>query len=422
MTLRWSAAALFLTVACGGSSEDHTEDVVFRVGASAGLAEMIPGPELEGSSAAAADLIYEYAAQHVSGMRADGRIVRLTRLAGSPHSAQVIAAAARYQGLESARVTTADQVELTFTDADTAARAAEYQDVGLDLGPFRLAPVDSPGVRLVRRADSAGENGIDVIEISRVSHADEWRKLMARELDVMPFALSLYRDQFAGMHSVRLVDVPATTTAALHFNVRDHALADPGVRRLIAAGLRREAIARIACGDSSAASDNPYYGDVSTSLTVPERLSLLVLRDDSPMVLAAEVLRHQLDRLGIALDVEAVAVGDLITRAATGRVQLFLIPQPKGDRRFSRFVSPTADAPPMTGFADPAYDAAVAAGELATAQAILDREVPVTLLYEERAFAAIDERFCGDVKPSATSWRWMADLYPCDETAEESPP
>ena len=68
-----------------------------------------------------------------------------------------------------------------------------------------------------------------------------------------------------------------------------------------------------------------------------------------------------------------------------------------------------------SGFADPTYDEAVRRGDLAAAQAILDQAMPVTPLYEYRTFAAVDARFCGDVTPSAQSWRWMADLYPCED-------
>jgi hypothetical protein len=45
--------------------------------------------------------------------------------------------------------------------------------------------------------------------------------------------------------------------------------------------------------------------------------------------------------------------------------------------------------------------------------------MPATLLYERRSFAAIDSRFCGDVTPSLTSWRWMAALHLCQNGGAE---
>lgn len=413
MTSRGIAVpSLFVVVlACGGAGDDRANPVVFRVGATAGLAPLAPGPLVSSSSAAAMDLVFEVATDHVSEMRAEGRRVLMTRRPDSPFTTEQLARSLRYPGLLAATAVDSEHIEAEYRDEKNARSSVDpITQAAFDVGPFRVELQRSGRAQLRRRAAGA----IDVIEIFELPASDEWRKLMARELDVMPFSPSIYRNEFEGMGSVRLLDIPPTLSAALFFNVRDPDLQDPRVRRRIAASLNRPAIARVASGDPSSAEDAPVRGPIER-VPLPHRLTLLVGQDESTLLLAASVLRHQLDRLGVMVDVVPMKADDLLAEVERGRHQLVLGPLPIGERRFGRFVSPRKGDPPMSGFIDPAYDAAVAGKDLARAQAILDEEVPATPLYEWRAFAAIDSRFCGNVTPSAHSWRWMADLHPCDE-------
>jgi Bacterial extracellular solute-binding proteins, family 5 Middle len=413
VALRGTAAAvLILFAACSGSGNDQ-EDVVFRVGATAGLPELVLRPEMRGSSAAAVDLVFDFAESHVATQRVEGRKVYLARRSNSPYSAEQLADSIRSQGLVSARALGPNRIEAVFEDETSAKAGTEPWGLAFDVGPFRIQSQEPGKVRLRRR----GNSGIDVIEIVEVSSSDEWRRFLARELDVMSLSPSLYRDQFAGMGSVRLIDIPATTSAALYFNVRDPALAAASVRRQIASGLDRPAIARIAIGDASSA--GPPITAPEAEVAMPERLSLRVVKDDSTLLLAASVVKHELDGLGIAIDVVPVTLDELTSTSARGGHQLVLAPLAKGDRRYLRFLSPASDYPSSTGFADQEYDAAVERKDYVRAQAILDREVPATVLYEWRAFAAIDSRFCGNVTPSVMSWRWMADLHLCKNVEGE---
>ena len=118
--------------------------------------------------------------------------------------------------------------------------------------------------------------------------------------------------------------------------------------------------------------------------------------------MAASVIQHQLDRLGMTIAVEAVSREVLVSRFDRGGYQLCSDRSRRGSAVSAASFTPQPERPSMTGFADPAYDAAVAARDFAKAQALLDREMPVYVLYEWRAFAAIDARFCGDVTPSPT--------------------
>ena len=411
MVARATTTALLLGLAaCGGASDDPPEDVVvFRIGAAAGLPSLLPGPRLQGSSAAAAELVFEPREDFVSELRAEGARVMLTRRSSSRLTAKELASYARYDGLVTARAIDADHVELVLSDARSAAGLVQYGNVGFDIGPFEVESHGGGRARLRRR----GKSAIDVIEIVEVSRADEWRKLMARELDAIPSTPNLYRSQFAGLASVRLIDIAPTNRATLYFNVNDPVLADRRVRHRIAASIDRPAIARVASGESSHAVP-AIKSDPLDPGVLPSHLSLITVEGLSTHILAASVLRHQLDQFGIAVDVEPLNLQEVLKRIAEGRHQLVLTTLPVGDARFARFLSPNSDNASVSGFSDPEYDAAVAAGDLGRAQAILDREVPATSLYESYTFAAVDSRFCGDVRPKVSSWRWIANLRPCE--------
>lgn len=401
-------ALLLVSWACAADGQDRAATSAFRVGATSGLTRLVPG-DLNGSTAVAADLVFESGPDLVASMQATGNRVEITRKPAARFSVEQLARSARFSGLVSARVVAADRFELTFDSASSARRLVDGGGLGFDMGPFEVE-LEAHGLTRLRRRSGTG---IPAIEISEVSSADEWRKFLARELDVMPSSPSLYREQFDGMESVRLVDVPPAVAAALFFNVRDPAVASAEIRRRIAAGLNRAAIARVVSGDPSAASP-VVPAEPAGSEALPARLSVLVPEDESSLILAASVLRHQLARQNIDLVVQALPLDEILRRCDAGSQQLFLAQLPLGGRTFVRFVSPKQGARSLTGFADPAFDAAVERGDLSAARGIFDREVPATMLYELRTFAAIDSRFCGEVTPSYISWRWMAELYPCD--------
>jgi ABC-type transport system substrate-binding protein len=236
---------------------------------------------------------------------------------------------------------------------------------------------------------------------------------MAHEIDVVPETASIYRDQFTGVSSVRALETPAKDTAALYFNVRASSLDSVDTRRRIAGAIHREAIAQLACGNANCASPPVEAHDTGN---LPARLELLVIDDLTTLGTAAKVLRHQLWPLGIEIIIQPVTTTTIVERMTAGRFDLALLPLSLGDHRFGFFLSPGhPKGLPMTGYANVEYDAAVDRGDLAAAQAILDRDVPVTRLFENRYFAAVDGRFCGDVTPTVGSWLWLSKLYPCEE-------
>jgi hypothetical protein len=408
---RRAAAAIALCVGCNGpSASDEDGDVVLRVSAAAGLADLMPGIESTGSTAAAMDLVFPEIGPNIESLRVEGANVILVRNAKSRLSAREIADTLRGKELRSARALDDRHIEARFADDKTAALVAQYAGLGLDIGPFRVAARDDKHIRLVSR----GKSKIDVIEIVGSSRADEWRKLLAHELDVVPWASSIYRDQFRDMKTIRTLDIPPTDSTTLFFNVRAPELTDPAIRRRIASAIHREAIARLACGDPACAVPDPSATG-NEHVLLPRRLSLIVPMGFTTFTTAAKVLRHQFFELGIELDVEPVSLEDYLARTKDD-FTLALGPLSLTDLYLTFFLSrrhPRGTG--QFGFASEEFDAAMDRGDLASAKAILDREMPFTRLFESRTFAAVDEAFCGEVTPSSTSWLWLSELYPCEE-------
>jgi hypothetical protein len=407
---RWVAAAIAIFIGCSGSrSFDPNEEVVVRVSAVAGLSALLPGLEISGSSAAASDLVFVETTRHIEAMRAEGARIILVRRASAPFSSQQLASALRGKELVSAAALDDRHIEARFADEATAALVVQYQALGFDLGPFEVEQQDENRIRLVRR----GESAIDAIELIESTRSDEWRKLLAHELDVVPWAANEYRSHFAGLSSIRVLDIPPNDTAALYFNVRRPALASAVVRRRIAAALNREAIASVACGARSCASEPvaPVDGPA-----LPNSLVVLVPEDVTTFRMAAKVLRHQLWPAGVDLQIHPIAVSEIVRRMTGGDFDVSMLPLSLADHRFGFFLSPGhPKAMPMTGFTSAAYDRAVEQGHLSSAQSIIDSELPATRLFELRSFAAVDSRFCGNVKPQSASWLWLSELYPCEE-------
>ena len=359
------------------------------------------------------DLVFDQLDPHIESYRPQGATVILVRRASARHSAAELAALLRGKELLSARAVDEKTIEARFADDRTAALVAQYAGLGFDLGPFQIEQQDENKISLVRRGDSR----IDAIELIASSRSDEWRKLLAHELDVVPLAASVYRDEFAGMDSIRILDIPANDTAALYLNVRDPRLADVAVRRRIAGAIRRDAIARVACGSAGCA----LPADVGDSdAQTPPRLEVLVPDDFTTFQTAGKVLWHQLFTIGLELTITRAPVNDIVSRMIAGKYELALMPLTTVEHWYSFFLSPGhPKAMPLTGLASAEYDAAVDRNDLAAAKEIVAREVPATRLFELRSFAAVDASFCGQVTPQASSWLWLSELYPCEEGREQ---
>lgn len=405
-------ATVSLAVGCGDAREPSSDTTVVTVSATAGLPEFRLSPSLAGSSAAAVGLVFEDIEMHAkpdSRSKTGTRLV-LKRRATSTVSAAELAETFSYDFVRSVRALDDDTIEIDFSEVLSMDQTVERS--GFDRGPFFVEHRGPQRVRLRRR----GSSSIDVVEVVATSASDQWRLLLAGDVNVVPRAPSLVRQSLEGITGLRILDVAHVDSAALYFNVR---AVEPTMRREIAKAIDLDALAVAVCGDSTcalpeiatvaAASDAPQGG------SPPRRIvSLQFVPTESTHAVAARVLRHQLAGQGIEIGVQPTTVEQLVSRVQSGQFEAAIIPLPTSDRRYRFFVSqrsPTEAS--VTGYSNAEYDAAFARSDTEAMQTLLDRDVPVVPLFLQSYVAVIDSRLCGDVTPSATSWRWIADLRPC---------
>lgn len=394
-----------LCVGCNGGGDRADTEVKLRVSASHGVGQLVPGPELSGAAAYALPLVYEPLGAHATVDAVEGRTVILSRKPESPHSAAELAGALRYRGLEEAEAD-GDRIKARFSTRQAARRFAGWEYGAFDLGPFEVERSSSHMIRLRARDDLA----IDVLEIVTVHEEQQWRRLLARNVDVVPLTDATRAARLADVGSIRVLPYPRAAEYGLVFNVRDQALKSASVRRTLARAIDATAVARVACGDKAcAAPASVIEAPAAEDVSLPDALSLLILESDDVARLAAETLRLQLGRRGVTIAINEESAGEAFARVAAGRYQLALVPVssepgPHLLRQLANY-----------GFASDELSAAIARGDEKAARAILAREVPFATLFEARYFAAIDDHFCGGEPTHHTSWRWLADLHPCEE-------
>jgi len=405
---RSSLLIALVAVGCGGPPEARRE-VVLRVGAADGLTHFDMATGHSGSTAHALDLAYDPIGNYADIVSRDGAEISIRLHPDAPVTAVDVAAEMTFRGTEDARAVDSRTVVVRFHNRETADLAIDYGLLVVATGPFALdsEDLDAGWTRLRARGDSP----IDIIEIVAVDAGDQWRRLHARALDVVPDSPGSASAAYRGIDSIRTIPYPVTRDTALFFNVTASDLADPAVRRRLAALIDRRALAAVACGDAGASVPGP--AETGPAVPLPPRLSVIYLDSASEMVAAARAMALQLRAAGVALELEPVGIDELDRRGRELEFELCLAPLPRGDEALRWFL---ADTPlNQTGWRSPAFDDAVARGDRAEAWRLLAAEMPGTPLFELRAFAAIDARFCGGKPQSVHSWRWLADLYPCDQ-------
>jgi hypothetical protein len=225
---------------------------------------------------------------------------------------------------------------------------------------------------------------------------------------------SIHRHRFSGIESIRISPFSKRDYLAVYFNVRSPTLASATVRRTIVRGIDRRAIARIGCGDP-ACGDMLWSMDTSGTdpVPLPTTLRAIYLGSEYGASLAGRTLRHQLRSLGTHVELAARSIDELAQEVPAGSFDLALLPMNQ-----SYFEILTSNhASNYTGYASAEFDRAMSAADFSTAERILARDVPIFPLFELTSFAAVDKRLCGPGPQTLTSWRWVADLYLCEQGA-----
>lgn len=409
--------------------------LVLRV--SAGNELSAPDPRRwTGSTSYALDLVYEQLSAHASASAYRDRSVVLRRNSASPHDLATLCAGVYYADIE-ARKVSHDGCVLTFASVQARERFMDESLVLVEVGPFRIDQVLArDGRPLTMAGDAAsvgaiemvsdGSTAIDRIRILSMPIHEEWRRLFAHQIDVIPSMPVLYRWRFAGMQSVRTVELPASGHVSLFFDTARDPWSSRALRRLVATIIDREAVAALACGEPGCAARAWAPAPPAEDVALPARLSILVLASHTPGLIAARTISYQLRKYNdmmnknnnsgenageMTIDIEELPLEVMFARALAGDFDLqiaplgFLVPA-KADINIDIIKH-------CAVYTNPALTRALHDGDEAAAIEILAEDVPVLPLYENREFAAVDTYFCGGVPSDQLSWAWLADLYPC---------
>lgn len=446
--MQWRAlacSAILAAVACG-TPEPPPAPVTLRVGASS--LSSFQSLSFSGDTAHAMELVYALVRDHAEIERLGPTRVALRARDARPDAGAFLCERLLHQQGVVARTPAKDVCTLDFASVEARDAFEGYPWLLLDHGPFRwereldsagnvIASDDvagsasgnapgnasgnapgnasgaSGGVPAVHTVELASRSrtAIDRIHITAMPLHEAWRRLFAREIDVIPNMSWLYRPHFAGMRSVRTVDNPAASHMHLFFNTRLPEWANPELRRHVASLIEPAAVAVAACGDRACAVSGWQPAAPAAPVALPARITIRVLQTESSAVTAAHAVSYRL-RLHhpVAIEVEPVSLAALADPAQRTGYALVLAPMAFPTSDPSLLVESLAV---FAGYESPAFTTAAGRGDAVEMERILESDVPSVPLYEMRTFAAVDTRFCGGTPERATSWAWLADLRPC---------
>jgi hypothetical protein len=403
--LRDIAAFLILSACTPAPEREHRRDVL-RISIFSAVSPIVP-ITWSGAIAYLGELVFRPAREYFTdAARSDGKLSLTPRPEAPP--AAVLAPAVRSPGIKSA-VARGSTVEAELA-AD--APAPGLDEIFLDLGPFEQASLAKEKLTL-RRRSGAGIGTIEVIGTS--GEEEEWRRLLARDVDLVPTATPSHLRYLSEVPSVHIVPITQTATTGLIFNVSGPVMRDVRLRRAASLALRRAAIAEVVASDRSAAVYVSEDGAQASKLVREAggpTLRVAVIGSLSDDVRAAMVVEQQLEEVGFRVECRVLSFEEM--NEIYGRSRDFdvgFLVAGYEPIYFRRALS--GHRGNITGYANPEFDAAVAAGDSARAIQILEHDVPFTPLYRVKEGVALNAGFCGVHPRVSYDWSWLADIHAC---------
>jgi ABC-type transport system substrate-binding protein len=249
-----------------------------------------------------------------------------------------------------------------------------------------------------------------------MTEEEEWRRFLAREVDLVPHASTSHLQYLRDVPSVKIVPVTEPWSTALFFNLRRQPTADPRVRRLISLALRRRSIASMFTGEPqdaiSAEEDLPRAQAILAEVSPPE-LTLLMYESSSEYQRVGLVIQEQLAQINVRVKLKAVGRGEF-ERAWRGGDYDCLLFGGGIEPRYWRLLQ-TGSPANVLGYSNPEFDDAAARKDVEAATRILAQDVPLTPLYVVREGVAMDRRFCGAHPRITSDYSWLARVHVCKE-------
>lgn len=358
------------------------------------------------------DLVYVPLARHFNSARVVGSRVELVRKSDSPFDSEALAASFTDDGVVSVRSTPAG-IEVLFGDPDQAARVG-LEATLLALGPYTVASYSPEELVLRRRAAGSGPDTIEAVSMGTAE--EEWRRLLGREVDIVPSASPAHLRYLREVPSVRVRPVAHPATAALWFNTRGGSrFADARLRQAIARTIRRRAIAEVVTGDADSAvlvqEDIQSARALLAAVGKAPTFTVLVPDSFSDFQRVALVLHQQLAIVNAEVTIAIVTVGELQQRSMNGDFDALLLWGELTPRTWPYLVSTSIGD--FCGYASKEFDAAAAARDERRARAILETDVPFTPLYVQNDGVALDAALCGAHPQYTYDLSWLADVHRC---------
>jgi hypothetical protein len=407
-------------VASCSSGIDPGEDAApLRLGTHFGVAVM--DPVVTGTfTRNLIDLVYNPLSTYFSAVSVEGTRVRLRARPEAATNLAALAPTIVHPELVGATVE-GDQVVLEMKSAD-AASSIDLDSYLVPDGAYRALESTVGHLLLGRRVPGDGPARIEVTAVP--TSEEEWRRFLSGDFDAMPYVLPGVASYLRQVPTIRLIRLSEPAPAALWFRMDGGPTKDPALRRAIAALIGRKALALSVTGNASdARTDEREDPEARQALLaagiLPERpviLHLLVDDAQSDLVRAAMVLQQQLDGVGIELRIDALPQDAVRERLATHDFDLMLF---AGDRtpRYWGFIHPGPGN--INGYVSEDFAAAVKAGDAARAKEILDRDLPVTPLFNQAESVAVRRELCNVHPHNTADLGWLAEIRRCRPGEDE---
>jgi len=373
-------------------------------------------PEVDRSiSASVKGLVCVDAAQFLTPNKSDADHVTFKIQPGKGVPPETLAQALRGPGIAEAHV----ENGLLVAQLKPGAQAPPMPFTCLDIGPYRQASYSPERLVLARRSG----HGMETIEIRDVgSEEEEWRRFLAREVDVVPEVRQSLIENLSDVPSVRLVSLERNPYTGLIFRVDHGPFADTRLRRVVSFSLRRRAIARAITGDEKAAATDPKEDLTEASRILgeirnapPFRVTFISLSSEDHR--AAMIIEQQLLELGLHVVLDPEPLDKAADRVNKGDFDVLIISAGWTPAYYWRVQ--TGSPANVSAYSNAELDQAIEGGDNETAVGILSRDLPMTPLFVQRNVIAIDRRLCGVHPKNSSDMSWLADVHLCAQGETE---
>jgi ABC-type oligopeptide transport system substrate-binding subunit len=291
----------------------------------------------------------------------------------------------------------------TFVDKETA------QSLSLDSylvknGPYSVESYEAS--HLVLRAKAPARYlMIDVRAVG--SEAEEWRRFMAGEFDILPELTPEAARHLTQVPSVRVVPVENPASIALYFRCEAGPAASVDLRRTIAHSIHSEPLAAITGGRPLASFSSTPEGHPADS----PRLRLIVASSETAMVRMAIAVQQQLAIAGIDVRVDALDLRAFAEAIQKRDFDMYIFIGGATARYWPDLQG--SNPRDISGYSSPSFDAAMSANDASRAMEILEADVPVVPLVTMDEVVVTTRAICNVHPHDTNDYTWLADVHWC---------